>query len=326
MSRTSTRAGHAGLHRHVVNGETMGTRYAAVFWHEAETLPEGLAGACFAAVDEVDRQMSLWKPASDLNRLNAAPVGAWIDVPEAMAEVLALALQVSRQSGGLFNPCTGPVTAAWGYGPEGADVARIKALLGRALPDLGEALELDIANGRARRLLPVTLDLNGIAKGYGVDRLFAALEKFGVAHMLVSIDGEVRARGLASADTPWAVALEAPEYGKREARGVIALTGSAVATSGDYRHWVEVGGQLLSHTMDPRTGGPSREQVASASVIAESCALADAWATALMVAGPVAGPMMARNHGLDALLLVRRGDRIDAIAEGEVFAGAAEAA
>ena len=100
-----------------------------------------------------------------------------------------------------------------------------------------------------------------------------------------------------------------------------ALEDAAVATSGDYRHWVEVNGRRLSHTMDPRRGAPLSRSPASVTVVAQSCAEADAWATALMVLGPEAGPAAARRRGLDALFLLRQGDgSIATIGAGPLFA------
>jgi FAD:protein FMN transferase len=115
------------------------------------------------------------------------------------------------------------------------------------------------------------------------------------------------------------VAVERPDHARREAFGVIELADRAVATSGDYRHWVDVGRARLSHTMDPRRGGPAKNRVASASVLHSSCMEADAWATALMVAGEDAGPALARERGLDALFLLRDGIEIRQFGVGPVF-------
>ena len=102
-----------------------------------------------------------------------------------------------------------------------------------------------------------TLDLNGIAKGYGVDRLAETLRGFGIAAALVGIDGEMRAIGLQPDGAPWTVAVEAPDRERRTPHSILALQDAAVATSGDYRHWVEVGGRRLSHTMDPHAADRS---------------------------------------------------------------------
>ncbi|AOJ84123.1 thiamine biosynthesis protein ApbE [Burkholderia savannae] len=186
---------------------------------------------------------------------------------------------------------------------------------------IDELLEVDVARRRARRLANAAFDLCGIAKGFGVDELARVLDRHGIGAWLVGIDGELRARGRKPDGSPWSIALEAPDYARRGAMGVIELADAAVATSGDYRHWADVGGARISHTMDPRTGAPLRSGIASVTVIAATCADADAYATALMVLGERAGYAHAERHGLDALFVVRAGDALRTIGCG-AFANA----
>lgn len=127
----------------------------------------------------------------------------------------------------------------------------------------------------------------------------------GIANALVGIDGEMRALGLRPDGVAWTIAVEAPEPERRTPHSVLALQDAAVATSGDYRHWAEVQGRRLSHTMDPKRAAPLIASPASVTVVARTCAEADAWATALMMLGPAAGAMLARQRGLDALFLLR---------------------
>ncbi len=165
------------------------------------------------------------------------------------------------------------------------------------------------SNGTSvRKATPIALDLNGIAKGYGVDRLAETLRDHGIVDALVGIDGEMRAMGLRPDGEAWTIAVEAPDAERRTPHSILALQDAAVATSGDYRHWVEVQGRRLSHTMDPRRGAPLIASPASVTVVARTCAEADAWATALMVLGPDKGATLARRSGLDALFLLRDDD------------------
>ena len=304
MSKTSTE-----LVRHALNGPTMGTRWSALFFAAPWFDPAPLNAALQAAVDEVDAQMSTWKPGSDLMRLNAAPAGEWIAVPARLMEVLRLGVEIGRASGGAFEIGTGDAVRAWGFGPEAAMPARIRAAMNAPRPAAADALEIDAAARRVRKRAPITLDLNGIAKGYGVDRLAETLVDFGIASGLVGIDGEVRALGLRPDGQAWTIAVERPDPGRRTPHSVLALRDAAVATSGDYRCWVEVQGHRLSHTMDPGRGAPLLASPASVTVVARSCAEADAWATALMVLGPTEGARLARRLGLDALFLLRDVDR-----------------
>ncbi|WLH38255.1 VIT1/CCC1 transporter family protein [Pseudomonas sp. FP2196] len=96
------------------------------------------------------------------------------------------------------------------------------------------------------------------------------------------------------------MAIEKPCRGVREVMGVMELSDAAIATSGDYRQWVDIGGQTYAHTMNPVTGAPLRNSLTAVSVVAASCMLADAWATALLVLGEIEGPRLAQKRGMDA--------------------------
>lgn len=309
--------------RHALNGPTMGTHWSALFYAEQGLDPAPVQAALQSAVDMVDAEMSVWKADSDLMRLNRAPLGAWIEVAAGLAEVLDLGSGVGRASGGAFDIGMGDVARAWGFGPDEANANAIHEALVAARRPAHKALEIDRAAGRARKHAPITLDLNGIAKGYGVDKLAETLRGFGIAASLVGIDGEMRALGLRPDGRPWAIAVEAPDPERRAPHSVLMLENAAVATSGDYRHHVTVQGLRLSHTMDPATGGPLCSPPASVTVVARNCAEADAWASALMVLGPKAGGELAARLGLDALFLMREAGGIRSHAIGALFAARA---
>ncbi|MEF9602183.1 FAD:protein FMN transferase [Paracoccus sp. PXZ] len=308
--------------RHALNGPTMGTRWSALFHADAGLDPAPVQAALQAAVAEVDAAMSTWKPDSDLMQLNRAPEGVWMAVPAGLAEVLDLGLRIGTASGGAFDIGRGDAVRAWGFGPEPANVGAIRAAMAAACRPAHEALEIDRAAGLARKHAPITLDLNGIAKGYGVDRLVGTLRGFGITAFLVGINGEMRASGLRPDGVPWTVAVEAPDAERRAPHSILTLKNAAVATSGDYRHGITVQGQRLSHTMDPATGAPLRSSPASVTVVARTCAEADAWATALMVLGPQAGDELALSLGLDALFLMREAGGIRTHAVGTLFRNA----
>ncbi len=298
MSKTSTEPVRVAL-----NGPTMGTRWSALFFAQPGFDTSPIGAALQEAVDEVDAQMSTWTPESALMRLNAAPVGRWVVVPARLAEVLRLGLGIGRASGGAFDIGMGDAVTAWGFGPAAAAPDAIRAAMAAPRRPAHEVLEID--GTRVRKAAPVALDLNAIAKGYGVDRLAETLRDHGIVDALVGIDGEMRATGLRPDGKAWTVAIEAPDATRRAPHSILALQDAAVATSGDYRHRVEVRGRHLSHTMDPERGAPLIASPASVTVVARSCAEADAWATALMVLGPGRGAALATGLGLDALFLMR---------------------
>ncbi|MFB9148844.1 FAD:protein FMN transferase [Roseovarius ramblicola] len=315
MSRMSTERTRIAL-----NGPTMGTRWQATFFADPTIDRAAIRALLQAAVNDVDDQMSTWKPDSDLMRINAAPVGQWVAVPEHLRYVLRLGLGIGRASGGAFDIGMGDAVTAWGFGPGDATPDGIRAAMNAPRHPAHEVLEFD--GGHLRKTAPIALDLNGIAKGYGVDRLTGILRDHRIADTLVGIDGEMRATGLRPDREAWTIAVEAPDAERRTPHSILALQDAAVATSGDYRHWVDVQGRRLSHTMDPRRGAPLIASPASVTVVAGTCAEADAWATALMVLGADAGAALARQRGLDALFLVRDDDgTASGAGVGQLFSG-----
>jgi len=300
----------------------MGTRWQASFRAAPGFDTSRLRVALQAAVDEVDAQMSTWRPDSDLMRLNEAPVNERIALPVRLREVLALGLEIGRASGGAFDIGMGDAVAAWGFGPTEARGERIRTALAAPRRPAHEVLALE--DGGVIKRAPITLDLNGIAKGYGVDRLAEVLAGLGIRDALVGIDGEMRAMGLRGDGEGWRIAVEAPDPAARAPHSILTLQDAAVATSGDYRHWVEVQGRRLSHTMDPGRGAPLAAPPASVTVVAPRCAEADAWATALMVLGAERGRVLAEAMGLNALFLIRdRGPGgVTTLGVGDLFSSA----
>ncbi|WP_152223574.1 FAD:protein FMN transferase [Pseudomonas sp. SCB32] len=293
--------------RYDLNGATMGTRYRVLFYSFDAPDLEALAEQLNMAVTRVDQQMSNWRPDSELMRFNDLQPGIWMTLPAELLWVLHTAIQVGVESAGAFDIAVGDLVGAWGFGPTGrpADDGQRDALRRQPRASAMTALEFDFGGGRVRKRHPVHLDLSGIAKGFGVDQLARCLEDRGIHDYLVSIDGEFRARGGKPGDQPWTVAIERPEAGVRTALGALQMGDGGLATSGDYRHFHEHEGKRYAHTMDPRRAAPLDNGIASVSVLAPTCMLADAWATALMVLGPTLGPAVAREQGLSALFLLR---------------------
>lgn len=298
------------LVRHALSGPTMGTRYSAILFAPPASDLRPVAAALQAGVDAVDGQMSSWKPQSELSRFNAAPIGEWISIPAEFAVVVQRGLEIGKASGGLFDIGLGALVDAWGFGPGGPapDSIRTKTLRTATRRPAHDILELDLGGLRLRKHEPLSLDLSGIAKGYGADVLAKCLDHFGIMNYLVSIDGEMSAAGCKAEGKPWVVAIERPGRTMRDIARVIGLRDMAIATSGDYRHVVEMDGATFSHTMDPRTGAPLRNGLSSVTVLADDCMSADSWATVLMVLGEDEGPALAEHLGLSALFIARLPD------------------
>jgi thiamine biosynthesis lipoprotein len=302
------------LQRCSLNGETMGTRYTAVFYSAEGADLTAIGATLLTSVDQVDRQMSTWNPASDLCRLNAAPEDVWIAVPAELAQVLETGVQVGQDSHGAFDIGMGELVEQWGFGP----AQRVPGSLPRTLHALScrpthATLDVDRVRQRVRKRAPIAIDLSGIAKGFGVDQLAHCLDGWGIANYLVGIDGEMRACGGKPGGDAWTVAIEKPSFGIREVSGVMALQDTAIASSGDYRRWIELDGKHYAHTMHPGLRQPLANRLAAVTVLAPSCMLADAWATALLVLGETDGPRVAREQRIDALFVLRDRERLQEV-------------
>lgn len=296
----------------------MGTRWSAQFHAPIGCDVPAVVEQLGAAVRKVDAQMSNWRDDSDLSRLNRTAPGEWIAVAPNLATVLTRALSIGRATGNAFNIGVGALVGAWGFGPAGEEGMR-NGTASRPCRPIDEVLEVDAPSCRARRHAAVSFDLCGIAKGFGVDELARVLDRYGIGSWLVGIDGEMRTRGRKPDGSPWAIAIEVPQVDLREPMSVIELDDAAIATSGDYRHWRHIDGKRISHTMDPRTGKPLVDGLASVTVVAQYCTDADAFATALMVLGHDAGLAWAARRALSVLLVARDGNALRSSGTG-VFA------
>jgi len=288
----------------------MGARWSAVVHVADDCDPNRLAAALAAEVEAVEDEASNWRPQSAVERLNRAPIGEWTAVPPGLYDLLEAAVAIGDLSEGAFDVGVGDLVRVHGFGggTRTPDRAGIAALAGHRPPPAPKALQFDPVGRRVRRLAPLTIDLAGIAKGHGVDRMAGVVADFGIAGFLVGIDGEMRAGAAKPDGRPWVIGQERPDRAGRALAGVLEITDLAVATSGDYRRVHEIDGRAVSHTMDPRRGAPLSGDLAQVTVLHSSCMVADAWATALMVAGLQQGTTLAWRHGLAAVLVAKSGE------------------
>ncbi|PWF46131.1 FAD:protein FMN transferase [Massilia glaciei] len=304
-------AATSSLHR--FGGASMGTSWSVQLFGAGGRPDPALELGIARQLALVVEQMSHWVPQSDLSRFNSAAPGSWHALPPAFYKVLACAEDVARASGGAFDPGAGALVNLWGFGAHGRfdeagfrapTAAAVERVQGRAR---AHRATLDHA---ARRLLQpggVALDLSSIAKGYAVDRVADHLITLGVEHYLVEVGGELRGSGMKPDGQPWWVMLEPIEGEGDGGELALALHGLSIATSGDYRRYFEAGGARHAHTIDPRSGWPIKNGVASVSVVHAECMMADALSTALTVLGPVEGMAYAERAGFAARMLVRDG-------------------
>ncbi len=296
----------------LITGPTMGTSYAVKLYDtdgdtEADALQLQIAGL----LERINDQMSTWRPASELSRFNKSRGSSWFPVSAELAYVVESAASISALSDGAFDVTVGPIVNLWGFGPERSgtyppsekDIERTMERVGY------RQLAVRASPSALRKQRPdVYVDLSAIAKGFAVDEVARLLDERHIRSYLVEIGGELRARGSKPDGSPWKVAIERPLPGERSVQSVVTLRDQSIATSGDYRNYVEKDGERYSHTINPRTGRPIAHGLASVSVIAASAMRADALATAIMVMGPEEGYRLAEREALAVQLIIRSGD------------------
>ncbi len=303
-----------------MQGNVFGTFYQVTLAGEldqprVEELRSGIEGV----LDEVDEQMSTYRDDSDLNRLNNADVGEWVSTPADLFHVLERSRSIGRKTDGAFDVTVGGLVNLWSFGPEARpEETPPQDELEKRLAEVGYAkLELDEDGPRVRRQADFFVDLSGVAKGYGVDRVARYLNEQGHGDFLVNIGGDMIAQGSRGPDTPWRIGIELPEDGPTSAHHALPLTDISLATSGDYRNYFEEDGQRYSHTISPKTGQPVTHSLASVSVFYPDNTTADAYATAFMVMGTEASLAFAEEHDVAVLTITAGEDDFRTEVSGE---------
>jgi len=295
---------------HFFSGQIMGTTYQVTVVADGAPLSDDLGESIKAVLVDIDGKMSTYKPESELSRLNRAPLDEPLSVSAELMDVLALAMDIHRDSNGAFDPSVGPLVDLWGFGPS-IHEDRVPSADGIAerLASLGFAtLELARESSTVTKHKDISIDLSAIAKGYAADKVGELLRAQGLTNYMVEVGGEMALSGHNSRGTPWRIAVERPAAGLREIQEVVLVSDAGLATSGDYRNYFEKNGKRYSHTIDPRTGYPIDHRLASITVVASSSALADALATALMVKGEEEALRYAQEREIAIMTLSKRDD------------------
>jgi len=297
-----------------LSGQTMGTTWSVVLLPNAEgTDAAGLKKRLQERLDQINRLMSTYDPESEISRFNELASTDWFALSPDTAQVIELSLEVSRLTGGAFDISIGPLVDLWGFGPgEQGEKIPSDQQIREGLARVGYEKFLLRRNPAAisKQVPELHIDLSAIAKGYAVDALAEILKHQGVDNFLVEIGGELQVSGHRADGTPWRVAIEKPLESTRDVAAIFPLTDAALATSGNYRNFFVANGQRYAHIMDPSTGRPARHKLASVTVLDQTCARADALATAIMVMGEESGRRFCEKNHVAAYFLVHVNETI----------------
>ncbi|MEM6492548.1 MAG: FAD:protein FMN transferase, partial [Pseudomonadota bacterium] len=196
-----------------------------------------------------------------------------------------------------------------GFGAPGVRAQPTDAAVGAALARAGHDRVLSVAPGALRkRHADAQVYLAGIGKGYGADHIGRALKSLGVRDFMVEIGGDIYAAGRNPDGQPWRIGIETPRALGSGVFETVGVTDLGLASSGDYRNFIDHDGERFTHVIDPATGQPITHATASATVLAENAMLADAWSTAMLTLGSERGLEIADAQGVAVLFIDRDGD------------------
>jgi thiamine biosynthesis lipoprotein len=244
-----------------------------------------MAAGIKAELLKVDQSLS---PFNENSIITAVNQNKAVQLDSMFLDVYNLALHISEETDGAFDITVAPLVNAWGFGfknsalPSSYQVDSLRQIVGYQ--------KVSLENGHIKKKDPrIMLDCSAIAKGYGCDVIAKYLRSRGVKNFMVEIGGEIVTSGLNPERLPWKVGVTKPSDDSlstsHELQTVLNVTDMAMATSGNYRNFYYKGGKKYAHTIDPKTGFPVQHNILSATVIAKSCAEADAYATSFMVMG-----------------------------------------
>ncbi len=292
-----------------ITGKTMGTTFSIKIVDDKNlsTDYKSLESEINELLIEINRQMSTYIEDSEISSFNNYDSTGWFNISYDFASLINTALEVSSLSAGAFDITVGPLVNLWGFGPEikKPEVPGVKELLEAKSKTGYKFIEVRVDTPAVKKDMPeVYLDMSAIAKGYAVDKVAELLSSKKIKNYMVEIGGEVRTAGKNNSDQSWKIGIESPDS-PANIQKVISISNYSIATSGDYNNYFEENGIRYSHTIDPRTGMPITHKLASVTVIHTSCALADAYATAINVMGPTAGYDFALKENLIIYMIVR---------------------
>ncbi|MBO5795112.1 MAG: FAD:protein FMN transferase [Bacteroides sp.] len=274
------------------SGLIFGTMYSVTYQSKTD-----LKSSIDSMLKVFDGSLSPFNDTATISRINR---NERVIADELFATVFRKSLEVSEATGGAFDITVAPLVNAWGFGfkqgsfPDSIMVDSLLQLIGYEKVSMNEQGEVVKQDER------MMLNCSAIAKGYAVDVIANLLKSKGVKNMMVDIGGEVVVHGKNPKEKKWRIGINKPVDDSlatnQELERIVEITDAAIATSGNYRNFYYNNGKKYAHTIDPSTGYPVQHSLLSATVVANDCMTADAYATAFMVMGVEKALEMAESN------------------------------
>jgi thiamine biosynthesis lipoprotein len=269
--------------------------------------------------DEFENSLSLYRKNSIISKVNR---NEDVVLDDYFIRMFDRAREITEQTGGAFDISAAPLFKVWGWG----EAEKVK-VTPEMLDSLKQYTGMDKIRIEGRKIVKtnpnVTINANAIAKGYCSDIVAGFIERQGIKDYLVEVGGETVNKGKNRFGKDWRVGIDKPFDGNmipgQSLQAKVHISNKAVATSGDYRRYYIEDGKKYSHTIDPKTGYSAKQNVLSATVIADDCMTADALATAFMVMGLDRAKEFLKQHpGIEAFLIYADGEETKEFVHGEL--------
>ena len=303
-------------------GQTMGTFYSVTVVQNYNTQRisrDRLKSLIDERLLEINDVFSTYRHDSTISRFNRSNQQFFIAKDE-FSHVINRAQEISSITRGAFSIFVDPLIDLWGFDRGGRRDQRPLDSAVRSTLATVRSFAIAQDGNVINKIDPRTsINLSGIAKGFGVDQVAMLIERLGYQNFMVEIGGDIVARGHNIRGKPWVIGIGHPHFvgirNKLLAR--LSLMDKAIASSGTYINFFSDEGKTYSHIIDPRTGYPISTDLISVSIIAPDCISADAWATAAMILGEdEVRELLTRNSDLSAMFVKKTGNEL-----GVSFAG-----
>ena len=267
------------------------------YYHVTYQSDKDLQAEIDTVLHQVDQSLSPFNPHSIITKVNN---NEDVKPDKLFTDVFRIARNVSEATKGAFDITVAPLVNLWGFGfKEGTDPSQ--TAIDSLLQLVGYEKVSMSADGRVNKKDPrILLDCSAVAKGYGSDVVAAMLRSHDVTNYMVEIGGEIVTKGVNEKRLPWRIGVnrptDDPTQSSTELETILNVTDKAMATSGNYRNFYYKDGKKYAHTIDPKTGRPVQHSLLSATVLADQCAIADAYATSFMVMGIEKAKKLLESH------------------------------